>query len=66
MQKPQSAGGKFTKTSLETLKTGSESFRTAGDDIKNAKHHNNVIAEPIFNIELDQVSIKILVQSLGT
>ena len=43
------------KRTLATLQRDLKSFREAGSDISKAKLHNNVIAEPIFGLPLDQV-----------
>ena len=41
---------------LNKMKQDLDDFRLAGDDIKNAKFHNNVIDDVMFNIEVGQVN----------
>lgn len=41
--------------SLDTMLADHQRFVASGGDIKNAKHYNNCINEPFFNIPLSQV-----------
>ena len=53
----QSFTENFVERTLETLTSDLISFNNSGGDIKDAKEHNNVINERLFNVELSQVHI---------
>lgn len=63
MQPPKNKQDKNSKRTLATLANKLETFREAGNDIKFAKFHDNVIDDVMFNVELDQVNDIILVYS---
>lgn len=44
-----------TRRTLDTILADHQRFIASGGDIKNAKHYNNCINEPFFNIPLSQV-----------
>ena len=46
----------YQRRTLAGIEQDHARFLAAGGDIRRAKHFNNVIHRPIFNIELDQVS----------
>lgn len=55
MQLPKETRTQSPTRNLYKLKADLNGFRLAGDNIKNAKFHNNVIEDVMFNVELDQV-----------
>jgi hypothetical protein len=56
MQLPKANRTPSPMRNLNKLKADLDGFRIAGDNIKNAKFHNNVIEDVMFNVELDQVN----------
>ena len=63
MQPPKSKQDKNSKRTLTTLANKLKAFREAGNDVKFAKFHDNVIDDVMFNVELDQVNDITLVYS---
>ena len=63
LQPPKSKQDKNSKRTLTTLANKLKTFREAGNDLKFAKFHDNVIDDVMFNVELDQVNVIILVFS---
>ena len=60
MQPPKSRQEKNSQRTLKTLANKLNTFREAGNDLKFAKFHDNVIDDVMFNVELDQVNDIIL------
>ena len=48
---------KSQRRTLESINVDLEIFRADGANIKRAKHYNNVIDNPAFNVPIDQVYI---------
>ena len=63
MQPPKSKQDKNSKRTLTTLANKLKAFREAGNDVKFAKFHDNVIHDVMFNVELDQFDAFIASQS---
>ena len=57
MMIPLKDRGRSENRTLEKLKTCNQMFVQAGSKLSDAKKYNNVIAEPLFNIPLNQVII---------
>ena len=47
--------GSYPLRTLAGIKQDHTHFVQAGGDIRKAKHFNNVIQQPIFDVEIDQV-----------
>ena len=59
---PREVRGRSTPRTLSSIKSDYERFCANGSDIKKAKHFNNVIDVTFFDVELDQVSLVILLK----
>ena len=55
MKTKRSEGGKCKLRALASLQENYNKFVESGHNIKNAKCHNNVIGEAMFDVPVDQV-----------